>query len=123
MQEILNALKAYNRYTALEFYLLNSRLIKRGTVSELFRYSLCEMKKKRVYTNIMVTFLSFISSVSSSLYQTWLHFGHVVLVSLNLYHTLCKMAAIGVTPIPAPIKTACCTLNTSLVPVPYGPSM
>ena len=72
---------------------------------------------------VFFTFWSFMCITSSSRYQVWEQLGHICLEALNRYHTLWSMDAIGVTPIPEPISTACSELNTSLVPVPYGPSM
>ena len=51
------------------------------------------------------------------------HLGHVRLDSLYLYMMLCSIDAIGVTPIPEPMSTACSVSKISLVAVPYGPSM
>ena len=69
------------------------------------------------------TFFNFIVSVVNSPNHEWLHLGHSFLACLCLYIILCRIDAIGVTPIPAPINTACSVVNIPLVAVLYGPSI
>ncbi len=69
-----------------------------------------------------LTFLSFITFLGISPYQTCLQEGHCRLEMLYFCATLWSMEANGVTPIPLPINTACSVSNTSRVPVPNGPS-
>ena len=68
------------------------------------------------------TFFIFAMFSGVSSYQQWLHSGHFRLLCLILCNMLCKIDAIGVTPIPAPIKIACSVFRASLDDVPNGPS-
>ena len=68
------------------------------------------------------TFFIFAMFSGVSSYQQWLHSGYFRLLCLILCNMLCKIDAIGVTPIPAPIKIACSVFRASLDDVPNGPS-
>ena len=74
-------------------------------------------------TLIYVTFLRHMRSSGMLSNQECWQEGQVLLLALNRCMTDCKIDANGVTPMPAPINTACSAWKIALVGVPYGPSI
>ena len=66
----------------------------------------------------VLAFFNVMMEEARSPVQRWLHLGQTCLMLRYLITMLCRMEAYGVTPIPAPINTACSAWNMCVEKVP-----